>query len=347
MKRIITCSDGTWDKPEIDKEGRLIQSNVQKIFQLIEKTDHAGNTPQIKFYDEGVGSEGSEIIKIIEGGTGLGLDEKILDAYKFIVWNFEPGDELYLFGFSRGAYTARSLAGLIRCCGIVKSYDLMLITQAFSIYRNRDTNTADSDAAVAFKSKNSFTTNIKFVGVWDTVGALGIPVGGIFSFLNDKYKFHDVTLSSTIDNAFQALAIDEHRKQFAPSVWEESPNKAQYNPNQKLEQVWFAGVHCDVGGGYPETGLSDIALQWMIDKATGTGLSIRKPENLAPDYKGMMHDSSTGVFEIDKLSPYLRPIILGDEVHKATMSPSAVQRMNDPSCGYKPKNTITNANPAS
>jgi uncharacterized protein (DUF2235 family) len=344
MKRIITCSDGTWDKPELDEAGQLIQSNVQKIFQLIDKTDARNGIPQIKFYDEGVGTEGSEIEKIIQGAIGAGLDEKILDAYKFIVWNFEPGDELYLFGFSRGAYTARSLAGLIRCCGIVKSYDLMLINQAFAIYRNRDTNTADNDAAVAFKSKYSYITNIRLVGVWDTVGALGIPTDKVFSFLNDKYKFHDVTLSSTIDNAFQALAIDEHRKQFTPSVWTQSPNTNQYNPDQKLEQVWFAGAHSDIGGGYAETGLSDIALLWMIEKATGTGLSIQKPDNLKPDYKSIIHDSSTGAFLLDKFDPYYRPIVLGDDASKATLSPSATQRMKDPGCDYTPENKITTVN---
>jgi len=308
---------------------------------LIDKTDRQNNIVQIKFYDEGVGAEGNEFEKILGGATGAGLDEKILDAYKFIVWNFEPGDELYLFGFSRGAYTARSLAGLIRCCGIVKSYNLLLINQAFAIYRNRDTNTADSDAAVAFKSQNSFPTNIKFVGVWDTVGALGIPTSKLFSFLDERFKFHDVTLSSTVDNAFQAFAIDEHRKQFAPSVWEESPNTKQYNPNQKLEQVWFAGVHCDVGGGYAETGLSDITLNWMIEKATTTGLSIRKPDDLSPDYRGMLHDSSTGVFEIDKLDPYLRPIIIGDNISKASLNPSVLERLNDSDCNYEPKNKVT------
>ncbi len=343
MKRIITCSDGTWEKPNVDKDGQVIQTNVQKIFQLINKTDKSdskNNITQIKFYDEGVGAEGSELEKILGGAIGEGLDDKILDAYKFIVWNFEPGDELYLFGFSRGAYTARSLAGLIRCCGIVKSYNLLLINQAFAIYRNRDTNTADSDAAVAFKLQNSFTANIKFVGVWDTVGALGIPVSGIFSFLDDKYKFHDVTLSSTVDNAFQALAIDEHRKQFAPSIWTESPNAKQYNPNQKLEQVWFAGAHCDIGGGNPQTGLSDITLQWMIEKAGGSGLSIKMPDSINPDYKGVLTNSSTGVFVVDRIEPYYRPITIGDAISKATLNSSVTERMNDPTCNYLPQNVM-------
>ncbi len=342
MKRIISCSDGTWNKPSVDQNGNIIQTNVQKIFQLIEKRDIKNDIVQIKFYDEGVGAEGSRFQQIVEGTTGEGLDIKILDAYKFIVWNYEEGDEIYLFGFSRGAYTARSLAGLIRCCGIMKSYDLMLINKAFSIYRNRDHNTADSQAAVDFKSQNSYNTNIKFVGVWDTAGALGIPLE-IFNIMNkEKYQFHDVQLSSTVENAYQALAIDEHRKQFAPSIWTQSPSVKQYNIKQNLEQVWFTGAHSDVGGGYTEAGLSDIALLWMIEKATSTGLSLKKPENLNPNYKGPTHNSSTGVFLMDELSPYLRPITMDDDGAKASLSPSVLQRLNDSKCNYVPENLLTN-----
>jgi uncharacterized protein (DUF2235 family) len=342
MKRIITCTDGTWNKPGETDDGHITQTNVQKIFQLIHKTDAANNIVQVKFYDEGVGSEGSKLIQIIDGATGDGLDTKILDAYKFIVWNFEPGDELYLFGFSRGAYTARSLAGLIRCCGIVKGYDLTLINKAFSIYRNRDNNTADSDAALDFAANNSFTSRIKFIGVWDTVGALGIPSELFAGFDATKYQFHDITLSSTVDNAYHALAIDEHRPQFKPSVWNESPNVKLNNINQNLEQVWFTGAHSDVGGGYPETGLSDIALEWMIEKASNTGLSIQKPDNLKPDYSGTLHNSKTAMYFLDK--EYFRPIILGDETLKASLNPSVTQRMNDKNCNYKPENEFTGFN---
>ncbi len=311
---------------------------------MIEKSDVKNNILQIKFYDEGVGAEGSEIEQIIDGGTGDGLDGKIMDAYKFIVWNFEPGDELYLFGFSRGAYTARSLAGLIRCCGIIKSYDLFLINQAFATYRNRDTNTADNQAAIDFKAKYSFDTNIKCVGVWDTVGALGIPLG-LFTRFNERYQFHDVQLSSTVDNAFQALAIDEHRKTFSPSVWTESPKVKDTNPNQRMEQVWFAGAHSDVGGGYVETGLSDIALNWMIEKAAGTGLAIMSADNLKPDYKGMLHNSKTGIFEITQPENYYRPITLSDSSSKAKLNPSVTQRLDDATCNYAPENLTKALNP--
>lgn len=339
MKRIITCSDGTWNKPGEVDDGQITQTNVQKIFQLIEKTDVRTNTSQIRFYDEGVGSEGNILQRDMEGATGKGLDGKILDAYKFIVWNFEPGDELYLFGFSRGAYTARSLAGLIRTCGIIKSYDLILINEAFEIYRNHDHNTPDHDAAIDFRTKNSYITRIKMVGVWDTVGALGIPLH-IFKLLNSKkYLFHDVQLSSTIDNAFQALAVDEHRESFEPSIWQQSPEIKKGNITQRLKQVWFTGSHSDVGGGYPETGLSDITLQWMAEKAFETGLAIRKPENLHPDYKGVLHNSRTGMYELQP--PYYRPIELGNDCTYEALNPSVTERMNDASCNYEPKNKIT------
>jgi uncharacterized protein (DUF2235 family) len=339
MKRIITCSDGTWNKPGEEDNGQMTQTNVQKIFELIHKTDVTNNIIQIKFYDEGVGSEGNSIQKIMGGATGAGLDEKILDAYKFIVWNFEEGDELYLFGFSRGAYTARSLAGLIRTCGIVKDYNLLLINEAYAIYRNRDHKTADHKDALDFKAKNSHDPHIKFVGVWDTVGALGIPLESFRLINKKKYSFHDVQLSSTIDNAFQALAIDEHREQFEPSIWLQSPKIKEHNPNQKLEQVWFAGAHSDVGGGYSQTGLSDITLLWMIEKAISTGLSIKQPTNLSPNYCGTLHNSRTGFYKLTP--PYYRPIDLANPISNEALSPSATERMNDKNCDYKPENKIT------
>ena len=119
MKRIVSCSDGTWNKPNSRFEGIPVRSNVQKIFDLIRKKDDSGIL-QIKYYDEGIGAEGNLFTRLFDGATGKGIDENILDAYRFVVWNYEPGDEIYLFGFSRGAYTARSLAGLIRKCGIIR-----------------------------------------------------------------------------------------------------------------------------------------------------------------------------------------------------------------------------------
>ncbi|RYY30226.1 MAG: DUF2235 domain-containing protein, partial [Sphingobacteriaceae bacterium] len=213
MKRIITCSDGTWNKPNQVYKGQPVSTNVQRIFEAICNSDDQ-QTQQIKYYDEGIGAEGSWLNRWIDGATGEGIDDNILSAYKFILWNYQPGDELYLFGFSRGAYTARSLAGLIRNCGILKNNDLSLIKEAYQIYRSRNSVTdPNGDEALAFKQKHAYYQNlrIKFIGVWDTVGALGIPSRWFQWYNNKKYQFHDTTLSSITDYAYQALAIDEKR----------------------------------------------------------------------------------------------------------------------------------------
>src|SRR6185437_13398424 len=135
MKRIIICSDGTWNKPGNIENGLLVRTNVQKIFEVIAKRD--GDILQIKHYDNGVGVIGTAVTRAVNGALGVGLSDNIINAYKFIVWNYEPGDELYLFGFSRGAYTVRSLAGMIRRCGILKKQDLCLIKETYDFYRDR------------------------------------------------------------------------------------------------------------------------------------------------------------------------------------------------------------------
>ncbi len=209
MKRIIICSDGTWNKPGNTDNGFVVRSNVQKIFEVIAKSD--SGIAQIKHYDTGVATVGTSVARAIDGAMGIGLENNIINAYKFIVWNYEPGDELYLFGFSRGAYTVRSLAGLIRRCGILKNQDLILIQEAYHIYRDRSQERR-LERSVNFTAKNSFPNpQIKFLGVWDTVGALGIPHTSFRMWNKKKYKFHDLTLSSIIKHAYHAMAVDEHR----------------------------------------------------------------------------------------------------------------------------------------
>jgi hypothetical protein len=191
------------------------------------------------------------------------------------VRNFEPGDQLYFLGFSRGAYTARSAAGLIRNSGILRRENHDLIDQAFSLYRDRTSATEpDSVAARLFRRLNSHESRIRFIGVWDTVGAYGIPLSGsrLLHAVNRRWQFHDQTLSSKVDAAFQALAIDEKRRPFKPAIWKQSPKKST---GQRVEQVWFSGVHSDVGGGYAQSGLSDIALIWMANNARQCGLQFR------------------------------------------------------------------------
>src|SRR6478736_2800250 len=218
MKRIITCSDGTWNHPGETDRGIIVQTNVEKLHCALTPTGTDG-IAQVKYYDPGVGTGYSFADRIAGGATGEGLDKNILDAYKFIVWNYEPGDEIFLFGFSRGAYTARSLSGFIRYCGILKPEYLSIADEAYQLYHDKTQYTGpDSDVSLAFRTRYSYETGIRFIGVWDTVGALGIPLNIFKTHDAEKYQFHDVTLSSQVDFAYHALAIHERRRLFEPTL---------------------------------------------------------------------------------------------------------------------------------
>ncbi len=300
MKRIITCSDGTWNKHGSTDKGVPVETNVEKMFNCIcsPGKDAQGNSvQQCKVYDQGVGTGYTWKDKIVGGATGAGIDKNIKDMYSFIVLNYEPGDEIYLFGFSRGAYTARSIGGFVRNCGILKPDFFHLIDKAYDLYRDRnDYTTPDSDLMIAFRKNYCFEniTRIKFIGVWDTVGSLGIPLPWYKIKNKNKYKFHDVTLSSTVDNAYHALATDERRKLFMPTLWEKSNRvKKDKDPIQKMEQRWFAGVHSNVGGGYADCSLSNIALMWLIEKAKEVGLCFDDKclLEIKPNYMGELRNS--------------------------------------------------------
>jgi len=260
MKRIAFCADGTWD-------GKSNNTNVFKLFNALLVT-----SDQLPFYDSGVGSDGNQIEKLLGGAFGDGLFQKVKDGYTKIAHVYESGDEIFLFGFSRGAYTARSVAGMIAACGLpTKSFDDGLVDTAFNAYRNKDQRQA---LLTGLAQCNLEAPCIRMVGVWDTVGSLGIPAifGGVSHI---DYGFLDTGLNPNIKNAFQALAIDERRREFPPTLWPNTPA-----PGQRVEQVWFCGVHCDVGGGYaPDnsdagTTLSDITLGWMMTQAVGLGVAI-------------------------------------------------------------------------
>jgi uncharacterized protein (DUF2235 family) len=286
MKRIVICFDGTWNKPADEKlpQDKRIETNVCRFYESVSASDSAG-TKQIKWYDEGVGTQWYD--KFIGGTIGAGLDLNILQGYEFLAKQFEDGDEVYILGFSRGAYTARSLVGMIRNCGLLKNEMLAIrVPMAYGIYRTRDDG-PDSDTAKRFKAMFSREIMIKFLGVWDTVGALGIP-GPVLSGFNAKfYEFHDTRLSAIVDNAFHAIAVDEYRLDFDVCLW----NPDQAVVGQAMEQRWFMGAHCDVGGGYADRRLSDMTLRWMQDKAANVGLALTPVEAGADNYKGAMTDS--------------------------------------------------------
>ena len=330
-KRLVVCCDGTWNKADQVSNGHPCPTNVVKFAYRVAKRD--GAIPQIVFYDQGVGT-GNVLDRWSGGALGEGLDDNIFDAYRFLIANYEPEDEIFLFGFSRGAFTVRSIAGMIRKCGIVKRTSIDQYAPAMHLYRDSHVHPDDAPAK-SFKSAHSCNPDgdipIRFIGVWDTVGALGIPLRGLRWLTRRKHVFHDTELSKTVQTARHALAIDEHRAPFEPTLWLE---KAK--PNQTVEQVWFPGVHSDVGGGYPETDLSDIALQWMLDEAKAAGLALDSEvltlRPLSPKPTGKLHDSKRGLYNLTPGNN--RPIgVAGTQsVHR-----SALARW-DQDRSYRPKN---------
>lgn len=312
-KRIVICADGTWNTPA-GRRDEDASTNVWRMFELV--TDRAADgMPQLKYYHAGVGTTGSKLQRLVDGASGRGLSANMQDCYDFLVRHYHPGDAVYLFGFSRGAYTARALAGLIRNSGIVdmtkpKSAEVgreALLRRAYALYRNRQPDTAPvASRSVEFRAKYAHPDfHIACIGVWDTVGALGIPVEtGLLSplrWFNSRVAFHDVTLSSYVDCAFQALALDEQRSAFVPTLWQQQPHARA--AGQVLEQVWFAGAHADVGGGYPasERGLADVALRWMVNRVSDTcGLELDPRPLVTREGEGsffVVHDSMGVVYQ--------------------------------------------------
>ncbi len=265
MRRLIVCADGTWNRPNTPAGGSQSPTNVVKLARSIMPIDSAGIS-QVTFYRMGVGTDNGAD-KLFGGAFGHGLDRNLSDCYRFLLHNYVPGDELYFFGFSRGAYTVRSLGGLIRNCGLLRPTSADREAEALALYRDRSARThPNSDFSQAFRERYSHDpVPITCIGVWDTVGALGLPVEFFHIDVHEKYRFHDVSLSSRVKNAFHAIAIDERRRPFVPTVWEQPLADREQN---WLEQAWFPGVHSNVGGGYPDSALSDIALRWMIERVS-------------------------------------------------------------------------------
>jgi uncharacterized protein (DUF2235 family) len=304
-KRIVICADGTWNRPEKDL-AKDFPTNVLRLARAVSPVGEDG-VPQQVFYDWGVGSYYDQVVG---GATGKGLNKNIMDDYRYIVQNYAPGDEIFLFGFSRGAYTVRSLCGLLNNCGILKRPDARLIQAAFDHYKRPGKAYAPrGDKSIAFRLAHSHPQQrIHFVGVWDTVGALGIP----FSFLgllDKKDEFYDTKIGPNIATARHALAIDELRSDFEPTVW-------QPRPGLDLQQVWFAGVHSNIGGSYApdkETGglLSDIPLAWMMRQAGEAGLTLEShlAAGLNGRFDATLHNSRRHIYRSKR--PFYRPIAHG------------------------------------
>ena len=273
MKRLVVLFDGTWNKP--GEEDKI--TNVVKLHRVIPDADAQG-VRQLVHYVIGIATEdlGPQLTFAI-GAIGLGVGDRIRRGYTFLCENYEDGDEIYVIGFSRGAFQARSLAGLIALAGIARSAATETVADVWDYYEQ---NKLEPDAArlEALRATARYPVRIKCVAVWDTVGIFGIPFirkGAIKELLG----FHDTQLSPLVDVGLHALAIDEPRGPFAPTFW--TIDKGAALPEgQIVEQVWFAGSHANVGGGIKDCALSDIALLWMAER-------IGQTTGLAIDFEGL------------------------------------------------------------
>jgi hypothetical protein len=339
MKRLIVCNDGTWNTPDQEDNGIPSPTNVFKIYNAI--ADNDGNTKQLKYYHPGVGSEGGLAASVLGGAVGVGISRHIQSAYHWLGTNYDDGDEIYLFGFSRGAFTARSIGGLLGR-GLLDLHNLdpkqawARVKAAYDAYRQRNSSLENRDWAgddwQFFHGTKA--SPVRFIGVWDTVGALGVPddleILDVLFDNKDKWRFHDTDLGDHVACARHAMAIDEVRSSFTITRWNNAAKHAD------AKEVWFPGVHCDVGGGYADSDLSDGALQWMIEESSDVGLKFRPGvlASLHPNPLGAMHNSFKGAFA--KLRSRPRNVDALKKENKDRFHKSAVDRHHASPIAYPP-----------
>jgi len=310
-KNIIICCDGTGNKFGIHN------TNVVSLYQRVVR-----DQDQIAYYDPGIGTFsilglklGKSLGQGLGAAFGYGITQNLVDAYSYLMRHYEGGDKVYLFGFSRGAYTARVLAGMLHKVGLLQDGSQNQISYAIEMYME-----AGNDI-VAAKFKETYSNICKphFVGVWDTVSSMGSRFAS---------KFLDADLNSDIKNAVHAISIDEKRRKFPILMW----NDANQADGQMVKQVWFPGVHSDVGGFYPERGLSDASLSWMLDEAESCGLRLKEgyEVELRPNPSAMLHESYSGWWRLFGKKP--REIPEGASIHN-----SVIERMNNLAAGYRPR----------
>ncbi len=297
-KRIAIFCDGTWNRPDAPET-----TNVYKLHKAALQTAPDGITQILKYIPgvgTGFGMTGArKYWDIAVGGAfGTGVTRNILTAYRFLIEHYEPGDHIFIFGFSRGAFTARSLAGLIRASGLPPHAMAHRAAEGLKRYRDSSDTTkpgtpeshafrleyspgvATSAAEQAWRRDNNapegHLLTITYLGVWDTVGAMGIP--GHYKLLaqifNRSHGFHDTQLSSSVTAARHAVSIDERRRTFPPTLWGNLDTLSRIEPGKgpTHRQEWFSGDHGSVGGGGEIVGLSNIAMRWVAAGATDQGL---------------------------------------------------------------------------
>ena len=321
-KNIILCADGTGNRG-----GETPDTNVYRMYHSVERHQPERQREQITFYDNGVGTSTNKYIRAVSGGLGFGFGRNVRQLYEFLAKNYNDGDIVYVFGFSRGAATARAFGGMLQECGLLDrnhtkckvngrfDYDTFveLVEQAFRHYRNGTGNRFKNEEYVHNEVR------IKFMGVWDTVSALGFPYQRtgdsliedilerpvpvwlaracdiLFNFGSLAHKFYNYTPNQIVDHVYHAISIDDERKSFLPMVWDETTPGLRGD----ITQVWFAGVHSDVGGSYNQTGLAYVTMAWMMERAEHHGLdfvkdSLQEARDKA-NVDGRLHNSRDGL----------------------------------------------------
>lgn len=339
MKRIVILIDGTWcdeDSPLPTNIAKLDPNNPRISPPLIRPVA-ADGTRQSVFYHAGVGADPDLLKRILGGAIGLGLKAIVQGAYETIVANYASGDELYLIGFSRGAYAVRALAGLIGASGIQRRTDPATFEAAWANYRVApavraapgSAGRSDRAAMEAWRSaatQGAFHEDrtIRCVAVFDTVGSYGVPAGFGLAAIARYWAlltlgFHDTEIGDNVEVGLHAVAVDEHRRPFVPTFWTAPKDKP---PKAHVEQTWFPGAHSNIGGGYAETGLSDAALIWMVARIEALtklefDAAAAREATKAATVDGEVVDSTKG-WIIDEWAPHFRIILSPDAVdHRA------------------------------
>ncbi|HEY0084989.1 MAG TPA: DUF2235 domain-containing protein, partial [Allosphingosinicella sp.] len=352
-KAIVLFSDGTGNS-----SAKLFKTNVWRMYEAVDLGPSAPGKPnQIAYYDNGVGTSGFKPMAILGGVFGVGLKRNVLDIYRYACRNYSDGDQIYGFGFSRGAFTMRTAISFIADQGLVPyTTEAELVRRSKDAYRAycapgaprylkwlvrgyRAARAKASDAwrkivgATIYDEKLNHRPEIKFIGVWDTVSAYGGPIAEITRAIDNWFfpmSMPNYQLNVEVQRARHALAIDDERDSFHPLLWDEiheqkligrrqagEGNLPAWIENDRLEQVWFSGMHADVGGGYPDESLSFISLLWMIEEAEKAGL--RTLDVVTARYRAMansfgpMHDSRAGIgayyrYQPRKIAAWLDPV---------------------------------------
>ena len=315
-KNIILCSDGTGNST-IKNRG----TNVYKLYEAVDLETPPGEDFQVAFYDDGVGTGSLKLLRALGGAFGYGFARNVRQLYTYLARVYRPGDRIYLFGFSRGAYTVRALAGMVGTCGILDGDKLSepelrrTVSEAYDVYRlgyrPERWHAAAARRAAGFRRTHSVyepgnPVRITFIGVWDTVGAVGLPDDAwlkkvlwvLTGFRIPWFKHYG--LGDCVDRACHALAIDDERQTFHPILWEE--RLASGKPDPRLDQVWFPGVLSNVGGGYVKQGMSLVTLSWMMRHARAAQLRFSALDGQTYFERQNVHDklydsrSGTGFF---------------------------------------------------